>query len=166
MQVTGTTLRARIAAKNLQRDVAVQAFENSLRRFPSEDKEPVNAMERVVSLEHQIAKLQTAQQEYNLIVQVEYMAVKIPLAMAVKFIGGLGRVSKLWRGAMPVKERYGLNELAVQQAGERRQEYTLTPDTIIEWVQVWTDNAANLAAQIAMANTRQVDIQWLTEADL
>lgn len=167
MKVTGTQLRGRLAALALQLDAQTKAFDDALRQYPGEDKNPQDIMNEIVRLEYQITTLQTAQQWYNL--QVTIMSPDenpITLAAAVKLIGGLSRIAKLWRNALPAKDRYRLNALDVRSADQEREQYTLTPTQIIAQITTWSNATATMTARVAIANTHEVEIPWLNASDL
>jgi len=67
---------------------------------------------------------------------------------------------------MPGKERYRLNELETRATDTETQEWSITPDEVIAQVQEWTNRAAVLTAAIAVANTREIDVPFLSESDL
>ncbi len=174
MKITGYALREAIKRWTLRRDAAVAQFEGTLKKFDDEEKDtPVEVMARLTEAELRIARLQTAQAQYNLSVNVH---VSVPgiiekemnLCMAVKLIGGVGRQEKLWRNiAAPGKDPYG----------SRMGEISRDKDTVFAKSTVSQKDAAVLAegkarissalvTAIAKANAVEIDIGFLSTADL
>lgn len=109
MKVTGYKFQHALRELAHTRDIAAGQFDDCLKVFPGESKlHPTTVMIRFQAAEAQIAKLQTAQADYNLQVQVRVLDQTMPLSEAVKLVGGAGRAEKMWRDvAAPKKDRYG-----------------------------------------------------------
>jgi len=171
--ITGYLLREAIRRWELRRDTASNQFEDSLTKFPGETKPDPNGLSaQFAHAEDVIAKLQTAQNRYNLAIEVEVLNGTMTLAEAVKRLGGAGRLEKMWRtaaGGSNKKDRYGYQS-DTRQAGEIRAEKTVS-------VQVAMDNANRAAvfagairAAIATGNGTQMpaekiglDPKWILE---
>jgi hypothetical protein len=169
MLTTGTQLRCRLTALRLQLDAQTKAFDEALRRYPNEVKDPLDAMRQLALLEQEIALLQTAQQWYNLQIQIELPPIagvvpegtSVTLATAVKWLGSLGRAAKMWRTALPSKERYRMSTLDTRRSDEEHETYTLPTSEVIAQVTLWSNAAATVQTRIALANTREIEIPWL-----
>src|SRR5690606_25645250 len=72
-------------------------------------KTPDEILSEFIEAEDAIAKLQTEQLKYNLAVNVKINGSDVTLAEAIKKIGGIGRIEKIWKAASkPIKTgRYG-----------------------------------------------------------
>lgn len=162
MKVTGYQLRAAIKSREIQLKVAISLFEDSLMAFPGEDKNPVELMNDVAALEYDIAKLQEQQGLYNQAVTLEVQGESYSLAMAVKYDGGAGRAEKLWRSALPKKERYSYRQDS-RKADEQFAKSTIEPKVLVGLVEKSATFAANLRGAIAAANNTEVEISGLTQ---
>jgi len=108
MKVTGYKFQHALRELGHARDIAAGQFNDSLKVFPGDKKlEPQTIMASYLKAETQIAKLQTAQAQYNLRIMVTVLGKRMTLSEAVKLVGGAGRVEKMWRSvAAPAKDRY------------------------------------------------------------
>lgn len=125
---TGYKLRAAVKALEMQLETAVRVFNDSLVKYPSENKiAPIAAMGELLSLETRIAKLQAAQSEYNGKVVVNVLGNDMTLTEAVKRVGGAGRVVSLWKkasGASDPNNRYYGSPFDNMRSRDPNQEYT------------------------------------------
>lgn len=165
MKITGYALREAIKQHELRRDTAAHGFNGSLKAFPGEVKDtPSKVIETFLSAETAIARLQVAQMQYNLIVTVTpTMGEKMSLAEAIKRVGGLGRVEKMWRSAAgPKKDRYGnyLDEDEIDPTRVRSKP-TMTPTEAVKMATAAGKRAGALRAAIATSNATQVEIEGL-----
>lgn len=173
MKVTGYMLREAIKQHELRRDTAASAFDGSLKVFPGETKEaPASVVEKFLTAEEAVAKLQTAQMRYNLAVMVEafvghYASDKeqTSLAEAIKTVGGYGRAEKMWRSAANPnkKERYGFNDDEMDPTRVRATA-TITSSEAMKQATFAGKRAGNLRAAIATANAKEVEIEDLSPA--
>ncbi len=98
MQITGYKLQHTLRELHHRRDIAARRFDQGQHRFEGEDKPTAEeAYIRFSAAEAAIAKLQTAQAQYNLAQRVTVLGVSMTLAEAVKRVGGAGRMEKMWR---------------------------------------------------------------------
>jgi hypothetical protein len=111
MKVNGYMLREAIKMHELRRDTAAAAFLGSLKKFENETKSPPGEIVAAfLAAEDTIAKLQMVQARYNLHVAITVRGARITLAEAVKRLGGMSRVEKMWRSATGAKiDRYAFN---------------------------------------------------------
>jgi hypothetical protein len=162
MKTTGYALREAIKQHELRKDTAAGAFDGSLKMWPGENKEPpTTIVDTFLRAEAAIAKLQTVQAKYNLTVQVEFDGRKMPLSEAIKLIGGIARVEKMWRSvAAPKKDRYGYDR-DERQAGVTVAVATMTSSEAVKLAQAAAKRAGALRATIATANAQEVEIENL-----
>lgn len=107
MKVTGYMLREALKRWQLRRETAQSQFKGSLVKFPGEEKlSPGAVAALVLAAESAIGSLQAAQALYNtrVTVLVGETSKPRPLVEAVKAIGGLSRVEKLWTDAATGKD--------------------------------------------------------------
>jgi len=163
MKTTGYALREAIKQQELRRDTASRAFNGSLKAFPDEKKEkPQNLVEQFVKSERAVAKLQTAQAKYNLLVTVEANGEKLTLLEAIKAIGGAGRVEKMWRSAAgPKEDRYSYGDRDVRDPNQVRAEPTISTSEMVKLASQAGKRAGALRAAIATANAKEVEIEDL-----
>ena len=107
MKVAGFALRNVLHKTRLELEAAYRMFDSSLHAFADEtEKNPVEEMKRIEVLEDRAARLETAQQQFNLNTIVDFDGKKQTLAYVIKHVGGRGRMAKKWREiAAPKKER-------------------------------------------------------------
>ncbi len=168
MQVTGYQIREALRRWNLRRDAESALFEDSLRRFPDDEKPaPKTVIENFTAADRAIALLQVAQDRYNLAVTIEVKwgdgrgvngIDTMTLAEAVKLVGGAGRVEKMWRSAAnPQKDRYASREEVRNPDEVRAKPVMKTGDILVE-----ADKSARYAGAlrqaIALANGREIDL--------
>ncbi len=171
MKVTGYQLREAIKQHELRRDTASREFADSLKKFPGEEKDaPTQVVDRFLESEKAIAQLQVAQMRYNLAITVELpvftgFTSKIPLAEAIKRVGGEGRVEKMWRTATnPKAERYSYGNDDERDPTRVRAVQTIATGEMVKLATVAGKRAGSLRAAIATANAREVEIEDLTSA--
>lgn len=165
MIVTGNVLRARHQALTLLIGVAEDEFQESLRAFPGEEKQPQYSAEYLLRLERLQVRIQTAQTVYNLAVSATVDGQTETLAYWVKYVGVASRAAKRWRAAMP-KKRDRYYDDAVKREGEVREEYVLSRAETATLATQATQHASDVQLAIAAANNTPVDISWLNEEDL
>lgn len=121
MKVTGYAIREGLRRWQLRRDSAYGQFKESILAFPDEAKpKPIEVSGRAELAEGNIARLQAFQARYNAGVTILVRGVgEMSLLQAVKAVGGLGRLERMWRQASASKDdRYGYRD--TRQTGEIR----------------------------------------------
>lgn len=167
MLVTGNLLRAKLQALALMITLGEGEFNETLKRFPDETKDPEGLAKSLFDRERQMAKLQAAQAAYNLSVEVTVNGERMPLVYWIKLIGGASRAAKRWRDAMPRKrDRLYGEEFAVRSKDEVSQEYTLTRLRVNQLAAESAGYVSEIQAAIASANAQELIIDWLTADDL
>jgi hypothetical protein len=166
MEVTGYKLREALRRQTLRRETASSQFNDSLKKFPDEEKAtPDDVIKKVRSAEEAIATLQVAQTRYNLAVRVEVPGSRVQktLLECIKRIGGLGRIEKTWRSAATAKERsslYGDDERTLEP-GVVRQKRQLSFDEASSRTEQIDRELAVLREVIAVGNAHKVDMEDL-----
>lgn len=158
MKVTGFLLREAIRRWELRRDTAANQFEDSLKRFPDDDKPTPEAVVAAFSTaETNIASLQAAQARYNLRINLDVLGAEMTLCEAVKRLGGAGRLDKMWRTAAGgKKDRYGYRDDNPRKTDEIRATPTVTVKAAMEYANKASAWAGALRAAIAKGNGTEV----------
>jgi len=163
MKTTGYALREAIKQQELLRETAARSFNTTLKVFPGEDKDsPTAVMDAMLRAETAIARLQTAQMRYNLMVTVQVDGSKSPLAVAVKLVGGVARAEKMWRSAAaPKEDRYGYRNDDERDPNQVRASATISTQETLKHATVMAKRSAALRQAIAVANATEVEIEDL-----
>ena len=105
MKINGHHLKEALKLWDARRTASASLFDNSLTKFATEEKRsPEEIMGEYLLAEDNISKLQTEQMRYNLAVQVKARGEEMPLARAIKKIGGISRAAKSWKAAASVRK--------------------------------------------------------------
>jgi hypothetical protein len=160
MKVTGYKLRQAIKEMETARDLLAARFADCLKEFEGEEKpDPIDVMKLYEAAEKDLASLQTAQTQYNVLVRVPGLG--ILLSEAIKQVGGAGRVEKMWKVvATGPKNRYGF------------ESDSRSKDMIVAKLKVSAESAGGLAKRagkwasslreaIQLGNAIEVDIEGL-----
>lgn len=167
IKLTGYALRAAIKEWELRRDFAVSQFTPSLKKFPGETKEtPQEISARFLECETAIAGLQVAQARYNLQVMLQVGSVdggtlSVPLAYAIKIIGGRGRLEKMWRSAASgesTRNRYGTDD-DVRDPNQIRAQPTVDSQEAAELARKASKTASRIRQAIAEANGISIELE-------
>jgi hypothetical protein len=166
MKTTGYDLREAIKQHELRRDTAARAFNGSLKAFPGEEKDTPEAIIAAFSAaERAITLLQTAQMRYNLVVTVTAGGETMPLALAIKVVGGVARVEKMWRSAAgPKEDRYGYNQDDVRDPNQIRAVATVQVGAALKLASAAAKRSSALRKAIAVGNATEVEIESLDAA--
>lgn len=167
MKVTGYKLQHAIRETAHVRDIAAQHFTEGLRVFDGDDfVHPEKAMEMFVEAEDKIARLQTAQAQYNLEVTVWVQGQAMPLARAVKLVGGAGRQEKMWRSCAKNtgKDRYSYRE-NTREAGVDVAKRTVSVEEATAFARIAGKRASALREAIQVANATETGVDGLAPED-
>ncbi len=167
MNVTGYKLQHAIREMTHVRDIASQQFSEGLQVFEGDEHvTPENAMAMFIQAEDKIARLQTAQAQYNLGLIVEVMGRVMPLARAVKLVGGAGRQEKMWRSCAkgPGKDRYSYRG-DTREAGVKVTKRTVSVEDATNLARKAGRWASALREAIQVANATGADVDGLTPED-
>jgi len=153
MKVNGYQLREAMKRWQTRKEIAAKKFPESLRKFADEDKKPpMEVLAEFKAAENAIATLQTAQQWYNLQVEVTQ---GMTLALAVKRLGGASRAEKILKDALGIKTRDAFDYLEGRTSRDRDSEYaerTITDDELRNELEAATSETSELREAIATAN--------------
>lgn len=159
MKVTGYKLRNAIQNQCNRRAVLAQQFANSLTKFKGEEKEhPSTVMEAYRQCERDISVLQDVQSRYNQHVMVSLNNQKVSLLFVIKLVGGLGRVEKMWRTALPSRDRYSCRD---EDSRNKDTEYAtrqMSDKALLEASKEATKMCAAAREAIAIGNATELDL--------
>jgi hypothetical protein len=167
MQINGFRLQQDIREAQEERNLLQARFTPALQAFPGEaHDDPEQLAQEIARQELRIAALQVAQMRFNLQIEVSVATspsttVKIPLGAAVKRLGGLERVTTLWRGASSTEDnalarRYGRRNLT-RDADAVVSQRTVSFEKANELRRVSRKEAATLRAAIQSGNSQSVE---------
>jgi hypothetical protein len=164
MQVTGCQLRSAIRKWSLRRDAAVKQFDKTLFKFENEKKpSPTEVMDQVVKAETAIARLQEIQGRYNMAVRVSVQGQTMSLYEAIKRVGGVGRIEKMWRSAAGLEKSdrysYRSKDAPVRNKDTEVAARTLSLEQASGFAQKATAACSDFQSVIAEANTSKVELE-------
>lgn len=139
MNVTGQQIRDALRGLNDIRDARRDALQAALWACGS-DVMAVEAAEHAHEVETSIVCLEVAQERYNALVEVQIGGERMPLAWAVKSIGGLTRFETVWR----------------QAARDPRQPRRVPVDACLAEARRWGRLAGDYRSACMLANTTPV----------
>lgn len=161
MKVTGHILKDAIKRAVMMRDTTASLFDGSVHAFEGEDKEtPIAVADRFARWDVEVAKLQTAQTQYNMTVMVEVDGNTMTLCEAVKRVGGAGRFEKMWRSVAGVKkDRYSYrDESLTRDPNEIRAKRQISQADALKLANAAARHAATLRAAIAKGNLTEIEM--------
>lgn len=163
VKATGYKLREEIRRFELQRDIAVNLFKDSLYVFEGESKaDPLSMMQKFRDAEFAVVTFQEAQQRYNLKVIIDVQGKKISLALAVKMLGGAGRAAKIWREAVAEKEdRHSYRNALERSKDTEVAKRVVRYDAAMKEANKADAYAGALRAAIATGNATEIEIEGL-----
>lgn len=160
MKITGYDLRSALKSWHTRKDTAASQFNGSLMIFEGDSKpEPKEVIRLYLEAETNVALLQTEQMRYNLAVLVEVAGEKIPLALAIKKVGGLGRTEKMWRSAASEKvDLYSYrDDSTVREPGKQYAKRTISFEDAARLSSESGRQAAAYRKAIAVGNAAEVE---------
>jgi hypothetical protein len=166
MKVTVFELRDAIKMWELRRELPEKQFSGSLKAYPSE-KDPVspaNLAEEYSTAEDALAVLQTAQMRYNLAVPVTVDGKPMSLAEAIKRVGGMGRLQKMWKSAIKEKDTSYMPDSRTIGDGTEYMVATIEPKAAMGRALQAGRKHSGLQAVIGMANSTSIEIENLDPA--
>ncbi len=166
MKINGILLREALKRWERARTLAIASFQDSLWRFDGEQKpSPMEACEAFIKADTIHATLQDLQQRYNSAIEMEHLGNTITLGVAVKMIGGAGRVEKMWtEAAAKPKNRYGFDD-SMDRKRDKDAIYAIRSISVQDCVAIsnkTSEIAAKLRSQIALANATMLDLDHPT----
>ena len=163
MKINGYKLREALKFWNAKREATLSLFEGSLTKFKDENKKtPDEVISDFLEAEGAIVSLQTEQMRYNLAVTVRVHNNEMTLASAIKKLGGVGRVEKIWKAASKpvVKGRYGHIENKVITYKEKDTEYAervVSFESALERAAVAGREAAVYREAVSIGNSKEIE---------
>ena len=161
MKVTGNKIREALRRAVFRRQILDQQFATTLYAFEGEQKAtPQNTAEDFQKADSDVAMLQAIQQYFNQNTAVKTSDGKMPLALAIKLIGGAGRVEKMWREAAGggKKDRYAYGDNKTRNKDEIRAELQVTPEEALKKADKAARRASSLREAIADGNAKELKI--------
>lgn len=159
MKANGYQIREAMKRWQVRKEIAAKKFPESLTRFEGDDKKsPKEVMAAFREAENAIADLQTAQQQYNIQVNVRP---GLSLALAIKRLGGASRAEKMLKDALGGKGRDEFAYLDGMGHRDKDAEYAkkaITEDELREELEKSTEATSSLREAIATANATQVEL--------
>lgn len=170
MKANGFLLREAIRRWELRRDTAINQFEDSLKKFPNEEKpHPTAIAAEFLKCEGAIAKIQAAQARYNLSVEIAVGEEKMSLTEAVKRLGGAGRMEKLWRaaaGAGKKNESHSFYDTDTRDPDKIRAARTISLDDALKEARKASAYASALRAGLAKGNSSEIEANEFLNPEL
>ena len=165
MKVTGYMFKEALKMHSLTLSTVQTQFDESLHIFEGDSnrEHPKSIVDKIRKLEHMIATLQTGQSEYNLAVQVKVGDKDMPLELAIKLVGGAGRISKMWRSASKgrVRDRWDSSRIVSRNKDEEIAQPTITKNDALEEAIGAEKFALRLRSAISTGNTVEAEISSL-----
>lgn len=170
MKVNGYRLQHALRELEHSREVAAQQFNDNILQFASasDNLSLPDVFARFTRLENQIARVQTAQTQYNLSVQVTVLGETMPLLQAVKLVGGAGRAEKMWRDTVKGKknDRYSYGNTDQRSKDAEYAVRSVSVDEAMKHAQHAARIASALREAIQVGNATEIELDGLDEASL
>lgn len=162
-----------MALKDLvtQRDLAFNQFPKLIWAFEGETKDPIEAIARYSKLEAKLIKLQVAQAAYNLKVTAQCRP-PCTLHEAVKLIGVIGRLERMWRRTVKKEEgpRWARSaDLTTERDKDKIYAVrTVSEEKALDFALIYSRSGNEIRAAIQEANATKMNLELigLTEDDL
>lgn len=168
--INGYQIREALKRWRIRHEVSDKQFSESLFVFKSEDKLPPDkVIEDFKKADEAIALLETIQQGYNRQISMTVLGRAMTLDLAVKLVGGAGRVEKMWRTAATStgRDRYSSREMS-RRADEEYAQRVVPQDQASLKADEAARYASALRAAIAEANSKTIEMpsgmpDWLLQ---
>jgi hypothetical protein len=160
-KVNGFKLQHRIRELANMREVYNRQFTEGRFRFPDEEKRtPQEAMALLDETERKIVELQLAQARFNTEIKVEVDGQSLPLMFAVKMVGALGRMEKMWRNASKGNEsRYSYRDFETERDKDKVYAVpAMTMDAFAAKAREAGARAARYREAIALGNATSLEM--------
>ena len=160
MLTNGYKLQHAIRELESKRESIVSQFQDSMHKFEDQEKiHPNELSKEYLVLEEGIATLMTARAEYNLRVKVTANNVALPLAKAIRLVGGAGRLEKLWRAPTKTKvERWDRESRLERDKDHEFASKVMTFDECLMHARTEGKRAAGLREAIAVGNGTDLEM--------
>lgn len=160
MITNGYKLQHAIRELESKRESIVSQFQDSMHKFEDQEKAHPNELSKeYLVLEEGIATLMTARAEYNLKIMVKANNVEMPLAKAIRLVGGAGRLEKLWRG--PTKKKVARWDRESQLERDKDHEFAIQVMSIedcLKMARIEGKRASSLRESIAVGNGTDLEM--------
>jgi hypothetical protein len=170
--VNGYTIREALKRWERQRTIASKLFNDCLYRFKDDTNKqsPQDVMQQFQQADTNYAKLQDIQQDYNRNTTVTIGGEQMRMSLAVKLIGGAGRIEKMWSDSLGhnKQDRYSSYRSGEPLQRSKEVEYAvrqITEKECLQQVQFSSQYASNLRSAIALANTTSVTLTTITDQE-
>lgn len=168
MKLNGYKIREQLRRFRRRKQVADSQFPESLWCFAEETKAtPAELAAAFAEADRAVAELETLQQRYNSANMVELNGETITLALAVKMVGGAGRLEKLWRDVSTDRKRrrYGYDEpmSRTREADAVVAQRMVSYEQAARHAEEAAEAAAKLREVIAEANAKEIDVGEIKE---
>lgn len=172
-RINGYMLREALKRWDRQRKITSKMFNSCLFTFQG-DKKPsaISIMEQFQVADRNYARLQELQQEYNHNVSVTLRNTNntqetMQLSLAVKLVGGAGRIEKMWSDSIGEKEdRYSRYERQTQRSKD--VDYatrTISEGDCMTYANAASQYRSDLVSAIARANTTDYNAASISDAE-
>lgn len=172
LSVNGYKIRESLRRAIQRRQVTSGTFESTLYAFDGEDKpKPKQVAVAFQKADEEIAKLQELQQAYNQYVKIGGQGSglkEMTLALAVKLVGGAGRMEKMWRDvAFEKRDGYGYDRHEkTRSKDEIYAKRQVSQEDAMKESEIAASYAGDLRAAIAKGNTTEMQISPDVEKEL
>ena len=167
MKVTGYALKEGIKAKAAEVALYVSQFDESLNAFEDEVKlSPEDIGEKIAKAEEHLCLLQAAQKEFNLRIKVNPKNLReVSLEVAVKRVGGLGRLAKMFQTVAKgiIRDKWDKNRPITRSKDEEVARPTITKEEALKCFKNYNNLASAYRTEISRANHMSADIEYITE---
>jgi cell fate (sporulation/competence/biofilm development) regulator YlbF (YheA/YmcA/DUF963 family) len=162
MKVTGYQLREALRHWRSVQDGLAADLKGSLYYFDAKDKvDPLVVAKNYQAAEDAVARLEEAQQKYNLKVDVKISDVSQTLTYAIKALGMAGRYVAVWKAVATDKEgisRWGDRYERVRNKDEVHAKRSITKSEATKMHIAANRHASELRQVIALANATELEI--------
>lgn len=166
-EVTGYQIREAIKRWRIRADVAAKQFNESLWVFESDKgakATPEQVAKNFAEADRAVAVLQQLQDEYNTRITIRVNGKDLSLALAVKLLGGAGRLENMWRKAATdagSESRYSRFHERPQMSRKTDEEYArraVPQDKAIRFSDEAAQYASALRSGIALGNSQKITV--------
>ena len=162
IEVTGYMIRTGIETATRHRDGLVSLFKNSTKKFSGEEKDDLKAISKnLEQAELNLVELQVIQDLYNQAVVVNnpsFGGDRFTLSQAIKMVGGLSRMEKIWKDAGETTDRiYGRHDQRVEGTEYATLAVPVKESTAIS--ESFSKRKSTLSRLISEANGTKINMQ-------
>jgi hypothetical protein len=171
-EVNGYQLREALKRWKVRKDVADKQFKDCLYGFKDDEAgkpTPQAVAENYQKADFAIAKIQELQQAFNAQTQIEVGGKRMTLSLAIKLVGGAGRLENMWRSAATDtgrETRYGYDRQMSRKADEEYARRRVKVEEAIKHSDQAAQYAASLRSAIATANSKTINVPADVPAEL